>query len=152
MIMRQSYVWVIPVALLVAFGIWNLVDYTPQASDEEAVTFLPAAASPNEAAPMSALPRLLELGSDRCIPCQKMAPILEELKVKFAGQLQVDFIDVWQHPDEAPKYKIETIPTQIFFDAQGRELFRHVGFFAKDDILHQWQQLGYYFNGTGDTP
>ncbi|MCP4452729.1 MAG: thioredoxin family protein [Planctomycetes bacterium] len=61
-----------------------------------------------------ALPRLLDLGADKCIPCKKMAPILEEMKETFAGQMQVDFIDVWKNPKEAPKCSVTTIPTQIF--------------------------------------
>jgi thioredoxin 1 len=88
------------------------------------------------------LPRLLDLGADKCIPCKMMAPILEELKTTYNGKLQVDFIDVWKNPDEAPKYKISVIPTQIFYDASGKELFRHEGFFAKEDILAKWKEFG----------
>jgi len=71
------------------------------------------------------LPVLVDLGADKCIPCKKMAPILEELKSEYEGRLIVDFIDVWKNPDEAPKYGVKLIPTQIFFDASGKELFRH---------------------------
>ncbi|NQV31462.1 MAG: hypothetical protein HQ515_02155 [Phycisphaeraceae bacterium] len=98
----------------------------------------------------SDLPRLLDLGADKCIPCKLMAPILDEMKEEFAGRLQVDFIDVWKNPNEAPKYKITTIPTQIFFDAQGKELWRHVGFIAREDILAKWKALGYEFE-TAET-
>ncbi len=93
----------------------------------------------------SGLPRLLDLGADKCIPCKRMAPILETMKEEFTGRLQVDFIDVWKNPNEAPKYQINTIPTQIFFDAQGKELWRHVGFISKEDILAKWTELGYEF-------
>ena len=88
------------------------------------------------------LPRLLDLGAGKCIPCKMMAPILEELKKDYAGRMNVEFIDVWQHPDAGKPYGIEIIPTQIFFDADGKELFRHVGFFAKEDILGKWKELG----------
>jgi thioredoxin 1 len=71
-----------------------------------------------------------------------MAPILEELKTKHNGKLQVDFIDVWKNPDEAKKYKIRVIPTQIFYDASGKELYRHEGFFSKEDILGKWKEFG----------
>lgn len=90
----------------------------------------------------NALPRLVDLGADKCIPCKMMAPILEELKKEYAGQLTVDFIDVWKDADAGKPYKIEIIPTQIFFDATGKEMFRHVGFFAKADILAKWKELG----------
>ena len=71
-----------------------------------------------------------------------MAPILEELKKEYAERLLVEFIDVWETPDAGKKFKINLIPTQIFFDASGKELFRHEGFFAKKDILAKWKELG----------
>jgi thioredoxin 1 len=88
------------------------------------------------------LPRLVDLGADKCIPCKMMAPILEELSAEYKDKLQVDFIDVWKNPQEGPKYKIRVIPTQIFFDASGKELFRHEGFFSKEDILAKWKKFG----------
>jgi thioredoxin 1 len=88
------------------------------------------------------LPRLVDLGADKCIPCKLMAPILVELKSEYEGSLKVEFIDVWKNPDEAPKYGIKLIPTQIFFDASGKELFRHEGFYSKEDILAKWIELG----------
>ena len=93
----------------------------------------------------AALPRLLELGADKCVPCKMMVPILEDLRTTYAGQLQVNFIDVWKNPDAGRPYGIRVIPTQIFFDAQGKELFRHEGFFAKEDILTKWKGLGVEF-------
>ena len=88
------------------------------------------------------LPRLIDLGADKCIPCKMMAPILEELKTEYAGRLRVDFIDVWENPDAGKEYGIRIIPTQIFYDASGKELFRHEGFFGKADILAKWKELG----------
>jgi len=88
------------------------------------------------------LPKLIDLGAGKCIPCKMMAPILEELKKEYAGRMNVEFIDVWQNPDAGKQYGIEVIPTQIFYDAEGKELFRHVGFFAKADILGKWKELG----------
>ena len=93
------------------------------------------------------LPRLLDLGSVTCIPCKMMAPMLEELRKEFAGKLQVDFIDVNQDRDAATAHGIRVIPTQIFFDASGKELFRHEGFFAKEDILAKWRELGVDLKG-----
>ena len=90
----------------------------------------------------SPLPRLVELGADRCVPCKMMAPILEELRREYAGILQVASIDVWKNPDAAKEYGIRIIPTQIFYDASGREVFRHVGFIPKRDILAKWKELG----------
>ncbi len=117
-----------------------------------AVAVLHAAASTNTVQPRTPvatekLPKLLDLGATRCIPCKKMAPILEELKKEYTGQMEVEFIDVWQNPDAAKKHGIQLIPTQIFFDASGKELFRHEGFFGKEDILAKWKELGVRLNG-----
>jgi len=90
---------------------------------------------------LKTLPRLVDLGADKCIPCKMMAPMLEELKSEYAGIFNVEFIDVWKNPDEAKKYGVKIIPTQIFFDATGKELFRHEGFFSKEDILSKWKEL-----------
>jgi thioredoxin 1 len=103
-----------------------------------------ATAAGAEAASIAAakLPKLLDLGAGKCIPCKMMAPILEGLKKEYAGRMEVQFIDVWQNPDAGKVYGIEMIPTQIFYDASGKELFRHVGFFGKEDILGKWKELG----------
>ncbi len=98
--------------------------------------------SPNAVTQAKALPRLVDLGAGKCIPCKMMAPILEDLKTTLVGKLDVQFIDVWQNPDAGKKYGINVIPTQIFYDAQGKELFRHEGFFGKDDILAKWKEFG----------
>lgn len=96
------------------------------------------------------LPKLLDLGADKCIPCKAMAPILEALKREYAGRFEVEFIDVWKNKDAGRKYGVEMIPTQIFFDADGKELFRHTGFFGREDILNKWKELG--VDVTGKDP
>ncbi|MCL4204567.1 MAG: thioredoxin family protein [Pirellulaceae bacterium] len=101
-----------------------------------------AGAAASEPAIATGLPRMVDLGAKKCIPCKMMAPILEDLMENYADTLQTEFIDVWENPQEAQKYGIETIPTQIFFDAAGKEQFRHVGFISKEDILATWKKLG----------
>jgi thioredoxin 1 len=88
------------------------------------------------------LPKLLDLGANKCIPCKMMKPILDELKTNYAGKLDVEFIDVWENPKEGEKYGINLIPTQIFYDPEGKEFFRHEGFFAKEDILNEFKKKG----------
>ncbi|MHC4477250.1 MAG: thioredoxin family protein [Planctomycetota bacterium] len=97
--------------------------------------------------PAKGLPRLLELGSDKCIPCRMMAPLLEELKSEYAGRLRVEFVDVLKTPERGQEYGVRIIPTQIFFDASGKEVFRHQGFFPKDDIVAKWKELGINIEG-----
>jgi len=88
------------------------------------------------------LPRLVDLGADKCIPCKMMAPVLEELKEQYKGSLNVVFIDVWKDPNAGTEYGIKLIPTQILYDAGGKELFRHEGFFSKEDILAKFKEFG----------
>ena len=95
-----------------------------------------------EASPAAKLPRVVDVGADKCIPCIQMAPELEKLKREYAGALEVQFVDVWKYPEEANKYGVRGIPTQIFYDASGKEVARHLGFISKDDILAKFRELG----------
>jgi thioredoxin 1 len=97
------------------------------------------------------LPKLVDLGAKTCIPCKKMAPILEELKKEYAGIFEVEFIDVSDkaNAESVTKYKIELIPTQVFLDAAGKELWRHQGFFSKEEILAKWKELKFDFMPAG---
>jgi thioredoxin 1 len=118
----------------------------------------PAASAPGQAqsrpatssAPAAGakLPRLVDLGADKCIPCKALAPILEELKKEYAGRLEVQFIDVWKNPTAGKEYAIRLIPTQIFYDASGQERFRHEGFISKEDILAKWKEFGVDLSGS----
>ena len=94
----------------------------------------------------TALPLLLDLGSTTCVPCKAMAPILEEMSETFAGQFDVRFEDVRKDAALARTHGVRIIPTQIFFDEHGKELFRHQGFFSREDMLATWEELGYVFN------
>jgi thioredoxin 1 len=124
---------------LVTLPISNNVPSNPEpASPAATPTATPASASSET----KSLPKLVDVGAGRCIPCKLMAPILEELRTNNAGRLEVVFVDVWENPDAGKPYNIEMIPTQIFFDADGNELFRHTGFFGKEDILAKWKELG----------
>lgn len=109
-------------------------------SDEPVAAALPAAAGKPAGAP-----KLVDLGATACVPCKMMAPILEELESQYVGVLDVEFIDVWQpeNKDIAKSYGVEEIPTQIFLDPEGKELWRHVGFISKEDILAKWNEFGY---------
>lgn len=90
----------------------------------------------------SGLPMLLELGSHKCPPGRQMIPILDELRAKYATKFQIKYIDVWQDRAAASEYGVRKIPTQIFYDRNGKEVFRHVGFYSKKDILGTWIKLG----------
>lgn len=127
-----------PARVLILLGVIAAAAGTVFLKERTATPPAPAAVSTTA----GKLPRLLDLGADKCVPCKLMAPILEELKKEYAGKIDVEFIDVWKDPDAGKKHGVEMIPTQIFFDADGRELFRHTGFYGKEDILAKWRELG----------
>jgi thioredoxin 1 len=85
---------------------------------------------------------MLDLGADKCIPCKMMAPIIEKLKKDYNGRADIVFIDVWKNPNQGERFKISSIPTQIFFDKDGKEVWRHVGFFKEDAIVEKLKELG----------
>jgi thioredoxin 1 len=137
---------IIVLALLVAVGIVVAIKQNksdlPSQSPQDPTANISSAIDPNKAVFIKPVPRLVDLGAGKCIPCKKMAPILEKLKVEYADTFQVEFIDVWENPDSGKEYAIRMIPTQIFFDSDGKELFRHEGFFSREDILAKWQEFG----------
>jgi thioredoxin 1 len=85
---------------------------------------------------------MLDLGADKCIPCKMMAPIIEKLKKDYNGKADIIFIDVWKDPKQGERFKISSIPTQIFFDKDGKEAGRHEGFLKEALIVEKLKELG----------
>ncbi|MEN6333074.1 MAG: organomercurial lyase [Phycisphaerales bacterium] len=137
-------------AIVVVVGTKRGNKETVKAKDAQAVT--PAAATSDKPASSAqqaqALPRLIDLGRETCIPCKAMIPVLAQLRQEYAGRLSVEFINVQEQPDLASRFGIKLIPTQIFLDASGKELFRHEGFYSKEDILAKWKELGVNLSGA----
>lgn len=94
------------------------------------------------AIPVPGMVTLVDLGANRCIPCKLMAPVLQEVKKEYAGRAAVLFIDVWENPDQTERFNLRVIPTQIFYDATGREAERHEGFMDKAAIAKVFARLG----------
>jgi thioredoxin 1 len=92
--------------------------------------------------PVAGMVNMVDLGAKKCIPCKMMAPIIEELQQEYKGRAAVTFIDVWENPEEAKKFSIRTIPTQIFYDTEGNEVGRHEGFMGKKSIVAMFDKLG----------
>ena len=84
----------------------------------------------------------IELGADRCIPCKAMQPVMREIAREYKGTIQVVFYDVWKTPKYAKNYRIRMIPTQVFLDKNGKEIFRHIGFYAKEEIIKMLKEKG----------
>ncbi len=88
------------------------------------------------------LPAMVEFGADWCPPCRQMKPIVESLKKEYDGKVDIVYIDTDQYKDIARDYKISAIPVQLFFDTDGNQVFRHVGFFPEEKIKLQFSDLG----------
>lgn len=128
----------------VGIGILLLV-----AAGGTAAQFLATSDAPENAGDPSAAPiaegkrvAMIDLGAKKCIPCKLMAPILEKLEKAYAGRADIVFIDVWESPEQAKKYGIRAIPTQIFFDADGKEVYRHTGFMDEKTIVAKLSEMG----------
>jgi len=124
------------VALLSAAVVAVLIVKDRQAPDDLAPPDPPGRIGPG------ALPRLVDLGADYCMPCKMMAPVLEKLRAEYAGRLVVEVIDVNVDRRAAQEYGVRLIPTQVFLGPEGDELYRHEGFMSKEDILAKWEELG----------
>ena len=98
--------------------------------------------NPVDKARRSGRPSFINFGATGCVPCDMMAPIREEIKKEYAGILNVEFINVNQQQILGARYGTSSIPVQVFFDKNGKEFFRHVGFFPKDEILKKLKEMG----------
>ncbi|MFH1091065.1 MAG: thioredoxin domain-containing protein [Pseudomonadota bacterium] len=128
---------VILIAIAVAIAGYYWINY----HDSTAVAPVPGAAAATPA-PVKGMVTLVDLGADKCVPCKMMAPILVELEKEYQGRAAIVVLDVWKDPAPAKRFGIRAIPTQIFFDETGKEVYRHVGFLSKEAIVSQLKSLG----------
>lgn len=86
----------------------------------------------------------IELGSVRCVPCIQMQPILKSIEKKYGSQVKVIFYDVWTPLGKTygDKYTVQLIPTQVFLDKNGKEFFRHEGFFPEEELVKVLKSKG----------
>jgi len=92
--------------------------------------------------PLKGMVTMIDLGAKKCIPCKMMAPILVKMEKQFEGRAAIVFIDVWEHNEQARRFGIRAIPTQIFFNGDGKEIYRHVGFMDERAIINQLKKMG----------
>ena len=92
--------------------------------------------------PVKGMVTMIDLGATECVPCKMMAPIMEKMEKKYQGKAAIVFIDVWKNPDQVSRFGIRAIPTQIFYDSTGREVYRHVGFMSEAAIVEQLTKMG----------
>lgn len=88
-------------------------------------------------------PTVAEFGATTCVPCKAMKPVLEGIVAEYGDSINLSFIDVRYNTNLTTKYKISLIPTQVFFDIAGQEVTRHVGYWAKEEVLAHLEELGF---------
>jgi len=105
---------------------------------------LPAAEQTTDfgSVPIKGMVTMVDLGAKSCIPCKMMAPIMEKMERLYEGKAAIVFIDVWKNREQAKRFGIRAIPTQIFFNSDGKEVYRHVGFIGEKDIIAQLEKMG----------
>ena len=92
--------------------------------------------------PVKGMVTMIDLGADKCIPCKMMAPIMAKMEKQYEGKAAIVFIDVWKHNEQARRFGIRAIPTQIFYNENGKEVYRHVGFMNEKAIVNQLKKMG----------
>ncbi len=90
----------------------------------------------------SPLPKLLDFGRGICIPCKRMAPVLQELSEEYKGRVIIKIIEIDRENQLTVANRIRLIPTQIFFDSKNKEVFRHEGFMDKERIKKVFEKMG----------
>ena len=93
-------------------------------------------------APVKGMVTMIDLGAKTCIPCAMMAPILVKLEKEYAGRAAVIFFDVREDMAPARRFGIRAIPTQIFFNKDGKEVYRHEGFLSEEEIVRRFKDMG----------
>ncbi len=132
----------IPTMVLGALALAALLGvFWSQLSDAPSEATLPEGHTPEEI-PVKGVPTMVDLGADECLPCKMMKPVMEKVEKKYRGKAAVVFIDVWKNKAPAKRFGVRAIPTQIFFDEKGEEVYRHQGFMSEEDIDKVFQKMG----------
>jgi thioredoxin 1 len=119
---------------LLSFGILLLIYSNTAQSSERTSDF--------NQLPIKGMVTMIDLGAKKCIPCKMMAPILEKMEKVYQDKAAIVFIDVWENREQAGRFGIRAIPTQIFFNPEGKEVYRHVGFLSEEGIVDQLKKMG----------
>ncbi|MEO0101876.1 MAG: thioredoxin domain-containing protein, partial [candidate division WOR-3 bacterium] len=98
--------------------------------------------NPLDKALKSGKPTVLDLGAGYCVPCKMMKPIFEELEREYEGKANIILLEISEYRDLANRYRVRVIPTQIFFDKNGNQYWRHEGFLPKEEIVKKLKELG----------
>jgi thiol-disulfide isomerase/thioredoxin len=113
------------------------------------LVFQPARPGSTGASGEEGIPCLQDFGMGSCAACKMMMPVLDELRRDYAGRLSVEYVNIGEHPHAGRAHGIRQIPAQIFYDASGKEIHRHIGFIAKEDIIARFAELGIHLEPPG---
>jgi len=140
---RNFIKWVLPILVIVmAAGVLGMGSTERQIQSPATPEPSTNTAEELKKALSNGKPVLVDFGSNRCIPCRQIRPILKEISQEFSGKAYVLIIDVYKYQALSQEYRIQLIPTLIFFDAKGKEVFRHMGVWDKASIIRKLKEAG----------
>ena len=88
-----------------------------------------------------AKPGLYEFGAGYCYSCKEMEKVMAELKTSHSDQVEFRMVYVDKEKPLFEQYKIMLIPTQVFLDASGKEVDRHIGALSKEEVIKKLTEL-----------
>ena len=135
----KKHVKTIALGVLVLMGLMGVFWFQFSQTSSEA-TFRESHVS--DEIPVKGMATMVDLGANECIPCKMMVPIMEKVDKKYQGKAAIIFIDVWKDKAPAKRFGIRAIPTQIFFDEEGKEIHRHEGFMSEAEIDRIFKKMG----------
>lgn len=134
---RKAHVGSVIVAGLIIF----LFSF-PQTPVFSVLTPSAAQAAESKEIPAKGMVTMVDLGAKKCVPCKMMMPVMEKIEKTYQGKAVIHFFDVWEDREPATRFGIQGIPTQIFFDKDAKEVYRHVGFMSEEAIVSQLAKMG----------
>jgi thioredoxin 1 len=130
--MKRKTILILTLLTVTVFAFWHQTALSEPSPDRR---------FPKDVA-QSPLPKLLDFGAGKCIPCKAMAPILKELTEEYKGRVIIKVIEIYDEREMTKANRIRLIPTQVFYDSKNKEVFRHEGFMDKDQIKKVFEKMG----------
>jgi thioredoxin 1 len=127
---------------VVVAGLFFFLFSFPQTSVFSVPASSAAQAAETKEIPAKGMVTMVDLGAKKCVPCKMMAPIMEKVEKDYQGKALIHFYDVWENREPAMRFGIKAIPTQIFFDKDAKEVYRHEGFMSEEAIVSQLTKMG----------
>jgi thioredoxin 1 len=138
-IMKNHYMKILTGAVIITLSfLFNF----PQAPVITCLTPAAAQAAETKEIPAKGMVTMVDLGAKKCVPCKMMMPVMEKIEKTYQGKAVIHFYDVWEDREPATRFGIRGIPTQIFFDKDTKEVYRHVGFMSEEEIVSQLTKMG----------